>query len=104
MWIYPQYNDLEILSKKYKDNLVVIGLPCNQFGVKNQGLKKFKTSVKQNMGLLSFNKKIKVKGEKQHEIYKWLTNKEMNGKSSSNVNGISKIPSQSKGEFVDYFT
>ena len=28
----PQYKDLEELHKTYKNNLVVIGVPCNQFG------------------------------------------------------------------------
>ena len=27
-----QYKELEILSKKYSDRLVVFGVPCNQFG------------------------------------------------------------------------
>ena len=28
----PQYKALEELYNEYKDNLVVIGVPCNQFG------------------------------------------------------------------------
>ena len=28
----PQYESLEKLSNTYKNNLVVIGVPCNQFG------------------------------------------------------------------------
>jgi glutathione peroxidase len=27
----PQYADLQKLSEKYKDKLVIIGFPCNQF-------------------------------------------------------------------------
>ena len=102
----PQYNDLEILSKKYKDNLVVIGLPCNQFGGQEPGnSQEIQNFCKVKYGVtFPLTKKIKVKGEKQHEIYKWLTNKEMNGKSSSNVKwNFQKYLVNPKGEFVDYF-
>ena len=34
--------------------------------------------------------KISVKGKDMHPIYKFLTNKELNGKISSSVNGIFK--------------
>ena len=33
----PQYKDLEKLHKEYADNLVVIGVPCNQFGKQEPG-------------------------------------------------------------------
>ena len=33
----PQYESLEKLSNTYKNNLVVIGVPCNQFGNQEPG-------------------------------------------------------------------
>ena len=33
----PQYKGLEELHATYKDNLVVIGVPCNQFGKQEPG-------------------------------------------------------------------
>ena len=34
----PQYNGLEALYRKYKDNgLIVLGFPCNQFGAQEPG-------------------------------------------------------------------
>src|SRR3546814_742867 len=33
----PQYKELEELSKKYKDKLVVIGVPANNFGGQEPG-------------------------------------------------------------------
>tara|TARA_R110002051_G_scaffold56718_1_gene105392 strand:- start:59 stop:307 length:249 start_codon:yes stop_codon:yes gene_type:complete len=43
----PQYKDLEELHKTYKDNLVVIGVPCNQLEVKNLVIQmKFRNFVK----------------------------------------------------------
>ena len=33
----PQYKELEEMHKKHSDNLVVIGVPCNQFGKQEPG-------------------------------------------------------------------
>ena len=33
----PQYKDLEKLYQEHKDKLVVIGVPCNQFGKQEPG-------------------------------------------------------------------
>ena len=43
----PQYEGLEALYEKYKDQgLVILGFPCNQFATKSQGVrKKFKKAV-----------------------------------------------------------
>ena len=32
-----QYKELQVLHKKYSDKLVVIGVPCNQFGNQEPG-------------------------------------------------------------------
>ena len=45
-----QYKDLQELHEKYKNNLVVVGLPCNQFGNQepghNEQIKTFKDTFK----------------------------------------------------------
>ena len=47
-----QYKDLQKLHETYKDRLVVIGLPCNQFGKQEPGnAKPFKNFVVLIMGL-----------------------------------------------------
>ena len=33
----PQYKDLQKLHDEYQDSLVVIGVPCNQFGKQEPG-------------------------------------------------------------------
>lgn len=33
----PQYKDLQTLHERYKDQLVIIGVPCNQFGGQEPG-------------------------------------------------------------------
>ena len=36
----PQYKDLEDLYKKYKDKLVIVGFPANNFGAQEPGSNK----------------------------------------------------------------
>ncbi|MGB0806647.1 MAG: glutathione peroxidase [Salibacteraceae bacterium] len=83
----PQYEDLQSLSEKYKDQLVVIGVPCNQFGKQEPGTKEeIATFCEKNYGVtFLMTEKIDVKGDQQHPLYKWLTEKTMNGVEDSNV-------------------
>ena len=101
-----QYAGLEELHQTYKDNLVVIGTPCNQFGGQEPGtaqeIQKFCTK---NYGVsFLLTEKLKVKGSDQHMLYSWLTDKKINGKSSSSVKwNFQKYILSPKGELIDYF-
>ncbi len=71
----PQYEGLESLSEKYKSKgLVVLGVPCNQFGAQEPGseaeIKKFcKLKYGVNFPML---KKADVNGDNRHPLYKFL--------------------------------
>ena len=82
-----QYKDLQKLSDTYPNKLVVIGSPCNQFGSQEPGdASQIQTFCERNFGVtFLITEKIDVKGKKQHPLYNWLTNKELNGRKSSNV-------------------
>jgi glutathione peroxidase len=102
----PQYEGLENLSKQYKDQLVVIGFPCNQFGGQEPGSsKEIENFCKVRYGVnFPLSEKISVKGEQQHPIYKWLTTKALNGKSDSSVKwNFQKYLVDPDGKFVDYY-
>jgi glutathione peroxidase len=102
----PQYKDLETLSETYKDNLVVIGLPCNQFGKQEPGsADEIQEFCELNYGVsFLMTEKIDVKGENQHPLYTWLTNKEMNGNKSSSVKwNFQKYFVDMEGALVDYY-
>lgn len=102
----PQYAGLEELHKQFKEGLVVIGLPCNQFGGQEKGTEKeIQQFCSKNFGVsFLLTEKIEVKGEGIHPLYKWLTDKKINGKSSSSVKwNFQKYIVDEKGEFVNYF-
>lgn len=102
----PQYKELQKLADTYKDKLVVIGFPCNQFGEQEPGsaaeIEKF---CKARYGVtFLLTQKIDVKGDNQHDIYKWLTSKEYNKKMDVNVRwNFGKFLIDETGKFVDYF-
>jgi glutathione peroxidase len=102
----PQYAGLEELHQQYKDDLIVIGLPCNQFGGQEpEAEKEIKQFCTKNFGVtFLLTEKIEVKGEEKHPLYSWLTDKKINGKSSSTVKwNFQKYIVDEKGEFVNYF-
>lgn len=77
----PQYKDLEALHKQYKDKLVVIGFPANNFGAQEPGSnEEISTFCSKNYGVsFLMMEKISVKGDDIHPLYKWLSNKTENG-------------------------
>lgn len=70
----PQYAALEKLHKKYKNKLVIVGFPANNFGGQepgsNQEIKAFCT--KEYAVTFPMAAKISVKGADIHPLYKWL--------------------------------
>jgi len=102
----PQYKDLQKLHEIYKDKLQVIGVPCNQFGGQEPGnANDIESFCEVNYGVsFLITEKTDVKGESQHAIYKWLTNKSQNGVSNSTIKwNFQKYLINEKGEFVDYY-
>ena len=70
----PQYADLEKLYKKYKDKLVIVGFPANNFGSQEPGSNaEIKEFCKRNYGVsFPMAEKVSVRGEDIHPLYKWL--------------------------------
>ena len=101
-----QYKDLEKLHQQYQNDLVVIGLPCNQFGGQEPGdAEEIKNFCSSNYGVtFIISEKIEVKGEGMHPLYQWLTQKELNGKKSSTVKwNFQKYIVDKNGELLNYF-
>ena len=71
----PQYDGLENLYKKYKDQgLVVIGFPCDQFGHQEPGTNgEIEEFCRLNYGVtFPLMAKSDVNGENANEVFKWL--------------------------------
>lgn len=71
----PQYEQLQALHEKYSEKgLVVVGVPCNQFGGQEPGtekdIKQF-CSSKYNVTFPMFSK-VDVNGEKEAPLYEFL--------------------------------
>lgn len=84
----PQYADLEKLYEQYKDKgFVVVGFPANNFGEQEPGSnKEIAAFCQKNYGVkFPMMAKISVKGDDMHELYKFLTQKEKNGVTDSEV-------------------
>lgn len=77
----PQYKDLEKLYTAYKDKLVIVGFPANNFGQQEPGSnKEIKSFCEKNYGVtFPLAEKISVKGTDMAPIYQWLTQKSKNG-------------------------
>jgi|TARA_B100001142_G_scaffold327778_1_gene386240 glutathione peroxidase len=101
-----QYEELESLYQLYKEELVVIGLPCNQFGGQEPGTNLEIIDFCSNNYGISFimTEKIDVKGKDQHPLYSWLCNKEKNGKTNSKVRwNFQKYLVDEEGKFLQFF-
>lgn len=101
-----QYKELQKLYETYQDKLVVIGIPCNQFGNQEPGeATQIQSFCEKNYGVsFHLTEKLDIKGSQQHPLYKWLTQKEKNGKSSSSVKwNFQKYLLNDKGQLVDFF-
>ena len=71
----PQYAGLEKLFREFKDQgLVVLGLPCNQFGAQEPGSEaEIRQFCDLNYGVsFPLTSKIEVNGPGVHPLYAWL--------------------------------
>jgi glutathione peroxidase len=71
----PQYEGLQQLQDKYKNTLVIIGFPANNFGQQESGTnEEIKEFCKKNYGVtFPMAEKVSVKGDDIHPLFKYLT-------------------------------
>jgi|SRR5436190_3055334 glutathione peroxidase len=102
-----QYKDLEGLYERYRDKLVVIGFPANDFKEQEKGSdEQIAEFCKLNYGI-SFplaKKSTVIPGPQQNDVFKWLTDKTKNGWNEKSPSwNFSKYLVDEKGELVKYF-
>lgn len=71
----PQYEDLQKLYSTYKDKLVIIGFPANNFGEQEPGTNsEIKSFCSKNYGVtFPMMGKVSVKGNGIDPLFAWLT-------------------------------
>ena len=102
----PQYKELEQLYQEYKEKLVIVGFPANNFGGQEPGSNaEIKEFCQKNYGVsFPMAAKISVKGEDMAPIYKWLTQKSENGVLDAEIRwNFNKFLIDENGNMVAYF-
>jgi glutathione peroxidase len=102
----PQYESLEKVYEQYKDKLVIIGFPCNQFGGQEPGSnEEIVEFCKKNYGVtFPLADKVDVKGTNTAAIYQWLTQKSKNGVLDANISwNFNKFLLDENGKMMAYY-
>ena len=84
----PQYEQLEALYQKYKDNnFIIVGFPSNDFMGQEPGTnEEIVAFCKKNYGVtFPMMSKVKVKGKGMCDLYSFLTSKSKNGLEDNKV-------------------
>lgn len=102
----PQYAGLEKLYETYKDKLVIVGFPANNFGGQEPGTNtEIKEFCSKNYGVsFPMAAKVSVKGDDQAAIFKWLCNKSENGVLDAEIKwNFGKFLLDENGNLLSYF-
>ena len=92
-----QYDDLQKLSELYKEKLVVIGYPANDFKEQEKGTD---TDIAQFCKL----KSVVIKSAQQNSVFNWLSNATKNGWNDKAPSwNFSKYLVNENGVLVNYF-
>ena len=102
-----QYDDLQKLADRYKDKLMVIGFPANDFKQQEKGSdNEIAQFCKLNFGVTFplMQKSIVVKSTGQNPVFQWLTDAAKNGwNDKAPTWNFSKFLVDEKGILIRYF-
>lgn len=103
----PQYAQLQELYEHSKDEMVIVGFPCNDFGGQEPGSAADIQNFCQVRYGVTFplTEKIVINSGTAHPIYQWLTSKAKNGKKDSSVEwNFFKYLIDENGEFLEVYS
>jgi len=102
-----QYDDLQKLHEQYKDKLVILGFPANDFAEQEKGNDEaIAQFCKLNFGVTFplMKKSVVIKSEQQNPIFKWLTDSTRNGWNQKAPSwNFSKYLINEDGTLTNYF-
>jgi glutathione peroxidase len=102
----PQYKGLQALQEKYKDKLVVVGFPSDNFGGQEYADdKEIASFCEKNFGVtFPLTTRVDVKGDNATPVFKYLTSKNANGVLDAEIKwNFNKFLIDEKGHVVAYF-
>ena len=102
-----QYEELQKLYTQYRNSLIIIGFPANDFKEQEQGNDEtIAAFCKANFGVtfLLMKKSTVIKSAAQNEVFQWLTDKNKNGWNSQEPQwNFSKYLVNEHGILMNYF-
>ncbi len=101
-----QYEALQKVYNDYKDKMVIVGFPANNFGGQEPGSDgEIQEFCKARFGVsFPLASKISVKGDDMAPIYKWLTSKAENGVLDAEVAwNFGKFLLDENGKLLQYY-
>ena len=102
-----QYDDLQKLHEKYKDKLMLIGFPANDFKQQEKGTdEEIAEFCKLNFGVTFplAKKTVVKKGQQQNPVFQWLSDSTKNGWCNKQPPwNFSKYIINEKGVLTNYF-
>ncbi|HSJ69920.1 MAG TPA: glutathione peroxidase [Anditalea sp.] len=101
-----QYAELQELHEKHGDKITVLGFPANNFGGQEPGTEEeIKTFCSENFGVtFPMFEKVSVKGVDKHPLYRWLSDKDLNGWNDKEPAwNFSKYLLDEEGKLVDFY-
>ncbi len=99
----PQYQQLQELYETFEDKLIVVGIPCNDFGGQEPGgNEQIQTFCSTRFGVdFPMAAKLSIKGVSAHPLYQWLGSKALNGVMDTEVRwNFHKYLLDEKGKLV----
>jgi glutathione peroxidase len=101
-----QYEDLQKLSEEYKEKLVIVGFPSNDFGGQEPGsAEEIQQFCQKNYSVtFPLAEKVNIKTEPIAPIYQWLTTKANNGVENADVTwNFNKFLIDENGRYIAHF-
>ena len=102
-----QYDGLEKLYQRYKNEFVILAFPANDFKEQEKGTDEdIAAFCKLNYGITFplMKKSIVIKAPGQHEIFAWLTHKNLNGWNDAAPSwNFSKYLIDEQGRLLEFF-
>ncbi|MBL7804617.1 MAG: glutathione peroxidase [Saprospiraceae bacterium] len=102
----PQYADWQLFYEAHKENFVVLGFPCNDFGYQEPGSAgEIAEFCQKNYGVsFPMFEKVHVKGDNQAPLFRWLSDPAQNGWNSDVPSwNFCKYLINEKGELTHFF-